>query len=262
MLQIDEKMLIREVMRTRKRNWEQRQREKEIAEQRKRYLENQVEPGEGSSADEGTTEPQNDESTEQMVNGKWSMVNGQSVEVSSEDQRFYDMEQVIIQAVVRSGEQELEFRQADDSLQTRTVIDYIYDELRADGLVFRHPLYARMLSAVHDAERGDGFVANNFFLNSPDADFSKAASRLMSDRYELSARNSQTSDTISRDSVVRMVLEYKNLVVTSEMSRVMNQLSNPMVMNNTEQYMQLLQRQMELTKRKKELAKLLGARVI
>ena len=59
-----------------------------------------------------------------------------------------------------------------------------------------------------------------------------------------------------------MVLEYKNLVVTSEMTSVMNQLSSPVVMNNTEQYMQLLQRQMELTKRKKELAKLLGARVI
>ena len=119
-----------------------------------------------------------------------------------------------------------------------------------------------MLTAIHDAERGEGFVANNYFLNSPDADFSKAASRLMSDRYELSARNSQSGDTISRDSVVRMVLEYKNLVVTSEMTSVMNQLSSPVVMNNTEHYMQLLQQQMELTKRKKELAKLLGARVI
>ena len=262
MLQIDEKMLIREVMRTRKRNWEQKQREREQAEQRKRYLENQVEPGDSPSTDEETTEPQNDGTTEQMVNGKWSMVNGQSIEVSPEDQRFYDMEQVIIQTIVRSGEQELEFRQPDDSVQTRTVIDYIYDELRADGLVFRHPLYARMLSAVHDAERGEGFVANNYFLNSPDEAFSKTASRLMSDRYELSARNSQTNDTVSRESVVRMVLEYRNLVVTAEMNSVMNQLSNPVIMNNTEQYMQLLQRQMELTKRKKDLAKLLGARVI
>ena len=262
MLQIDEKMLIREVMRTRKRNWEQKQREREQAEQRKRYLENQVEPGDSPSTDEETTEPQNDGTTEQMVNGKWSMVNGQSIEVSPEDQRFYDMEQVIIQTIVRFGEQQLEFRQADNSTQIRTVIDYIYDELRADGLVFRHPLYARMLSAVHEVERGRDFVASHFFLNSPDADFSKAASLLMSDRYELSARNSQAGDTISRDSVVRMVLEYKNLVVTSEMTSVMNQLSSPVVMNNTEQYMQLLQRQMELTKRKKELAKLLGARVI
>ena len=268
MLQIDEKMLIREVMRTRKRNWEQKVREKEIAEQRKRYLENQVDPGEGSSSDDETTEPMsngqsstvNDQSS--TVNVQSSMVNGQSAEVSPEDQRFYNMEQVIIQTVVRFGEQELEFRQSNDSVQTRSVIDYIYDELRADGLVFRHPLYARMLSAVHDAERGEGFEANNYFLNSPDADFSKAASRLMSDRYELSARYSQTNDSVARESVVRMVLEYKNLVVTSEMSRVMNQLSNPVVMNNTEQYMQLLQRQMELTKRKKDLAKLLGARVI
>ena len=84
----------------------------------------------------------------------------------------------------------------------------------------------------------------------------------MSDRYELSARNNQSGDTISRDSVVRMVLEYKNLIVNAEMNSVMNQLSNPVFVNNTEQYMHLLQKQMELTKRKKELAKLLGARVI
>ena len=262
MLQIDEKMLIREVMRTRKRNWEQKMREKEIAEQRKRYLENQVEPGDSPSTDEETTEPQNDGTTEQMVNGKWSMVNGQSIEVSPEDKRFYDMEQVIMQIVIRYGEQQLEFHQADNSIQTRTVIDYIYDELRADGLKFRHQLYARMLNAVHDAERGGDFVASHFFLNSPDEAFSKTASRLMSDRYELSARNSQSSESVSRESVERMVLEYRNLVITAEMNSVMNQLSNPTVMSNTDQYMQLLQRQMELTKRKKELARLLGARVI
>ena len=263
MLQIDEKMLIREVMRTRKRNWEQKQREREQAEQRKRYLENQIDPGDNQSADEGTTEPQNEEplSFPRPFEGE-SERTSTSSEVSPEDQRFYDMEQVIIQAIVRSGEQELEFRQSDENVQTRTVIDYIYDELQADGLVFRHPLYARMLSAVHDAERSEGFIASHYFLNSPDADFSKTASRLMSDRYELSARNNQSGDTISRDSVVRMVLEYKNLIVNAEMNSVMNQLSNPVFVNNTEQYMHLLQKQMELTKRKKELAKLLGARVI
>ena len=266
MLQIDEKMLIREVMRTRKRNWEQKMREKEIAEQRKHYLENGV-AGEHPAEDADAAAPLPSDS--QLSVGASNsdshlspLTSHLSDEVSPEDKRFYDMEQVIIQTVVRSGEQQLEFRQADDSILSRTVIDYIFDELRSDGLVFRHPLYARMLNAVHDADRGEDFVSSHFFLNSPDEAFSKTASRLMSDRYELSARNSQFNDTVSRDSVVRMVLEYKNLVVSSEMNSVMNQLSSPAVMNNTEQYMQLLQRQMELTKRKKDLAKLLGARVI
>ena len=62
--------------------------------------------------------------------------------------------------------------------------------------------------------------------------------------------------------VDRMLLEYRNLVITAEMKSVMNQLSNPTVMSNPDQYMQLLQRQMQLTKRKKDIAKLLGARVI
>ena len=264
MLQIDEKMLIREVMRTRKRNWEQKVREKEIAEQRKRYLENGVSnetPAEDAEA--VAPLPSNSQLSEGSSNSQLSTLNSQlSEEVSSEDKRFYDMEQVILQTVIRFGEQQLEFRQPDDSIQTQSVIDYIFDELRKDGLNFRHPLYARMLQAVHDAERDNSFVASHYFLNSPDEAFSKTASRLMSDRYELSARNSQTNDSVARESVVRMVLEYRNLVVTAEMNSVMSQLSSPAVMNNTDQYMQLLQRQMELTKRKKDLAKLLGARVI
>ena len=259
MLQIDEKMLIREVMKTRKRNWEQKLREKEQTEQRKRYLENQVEPGDTSSADEGITEPQNDGTTDSVNPEIQKFVNPS--EVSPEEQRFYDMEQVIIQTIVRSGEQLLDFSRGDEP-QTITVIDYIYDEMAADGLTFHHPLYARMLNAVHDAERGSSFIASHFFLNSPDEAFSKMASRLMSDRYELSARNSQSNDIVSSDMVDRMLLEYRNLVITAEMKSVMNQLSNPTVMSNPDQYMQLLQRQMQLTKRKKDIAKLLGARVI
>ena len=261
MLQIDEKMLIREVMKTRKRNWEQKLREKEQAEQRKRYLENGVAvepPAEDDSNLSPLGESEVASNSHLPLKGVW----GSSDEVSPEEQRFYDMEQVIIQTIVRSGEQQLDFQQADNSIQTLSIIDYIFNELNADGLTFHHPLYARMLKEVHDAQRDSNFVASHFFLNNPDEAFSKTASRLMSDRYELSARNSQPNDAVSRESVVRMVLEYRNLVITAEMSSVMNQLSNPTVMNNTDQYMQLLQRQMELTKRKKDLARLLGARVI
>jgi hypothetical protein len=262
MLQIDEKMLIREVMKTRKRNWDQKLREKEQAEQRKRYLENQVEPGDSPSTDEGTTEPQNDGTTEQMVNGKWSMVNGQSIEVSHEEQRFYDMEQVIIQTIVRSGEQLLSFHRENNEPLTIMVIDYIFDELSAAGLTFRHPLYARMLNAAHDAARETDFVASRFFLNSADEAFSQTASRLISNSYDLPASGEQHEEKVSSDSVIRIVLEYKSLVVNAEMTKVMTQLSNPLIMNNAEQYMQLLQRQMQLTKEKKELAKQLGDRVV
>ena len=262
MLQIDEKMLIREVMKTRKRNWDQKLREKEQAEQRKRYLENQVEPGDSPSTDEGTTEPQNDGTTEQMVNGQWSMVNGQSIEVSPEDQRFYDMEQVIIQTIVRSGEQLLSFHRENNEPLTIMVIDYIFDELSAAGLTFRHPLYARMLNTAHDAARETDFVASRFFLNSADEAFSQTASRLISNSFDLPASGEQNEEKVSSDSVIRIVLEYKSLVVNAEMTKVMTQLSNPLIMNNTEQYMQLLQRQMQLTKEKKELAKQLGDRVV
>ena len=265
MLQIDEKMLIREVMKTRKRNWEQKLREKEQAEQRKRYLENGVAvetPESDADGEPVASQTATTDSQHTTLNSQLSDEVSQPSEVSPEEQRFYDMEQVIIQIIVRSGEQLLNFSREDNESSTLMVIDYVFDELAADGLAFRHPLYARMLNDVHEAERDSNFVASHFFLNNPDEAFSKTASRLMSDRYELSARNSQSNESVSRDSVVRMVLEYKNLVVTAEMSSVMNQLSNPAVMNNTDQYMQLLQRQMELTKRKKDLARLLGARVI
>ena len=168
------------------------------------------------------------------------------------------MEQVIIQTIVRSGEQLLSFHRENNEPLTIMVIDYIFDELSAAGLTFRHPLYARMLNTAHDAAHETDFVASRFFLNSADEAFSQTASR----SYDLPASGEQHEEKVSSDSVIRIVLEYKSLVVNAEMTKVMTQLSNPLIMNNTEQYMQLLQRQMQLTKEKKELAKQLGDRVV
>ncbi|MCR5314664.1 MAG: DNA primase [Bacteroidaceae bacterium] len=269
MLQIDEKMLIREVMKTRKRNWDQKLREKEQAEQRKRYLENglepsaeDAEPATDASSNSSSSSPSPSSLSSQSSSRPSSGVVGASFEVSPEEQRFYDMEQVIIQTIVRSGEQLLSFHRENNEPLTIMVIDYIFDELSAAGLTFHHPLYARMLNTAHDAAHETDFVASRFFLNSADEAFSQTASRLISNSFDLPASGEQNEEKVSSDSVIRIVLEYKSLVVNAEMTKVMTQLSNPLIMNNTEQYMQLLQRQMELTKEKKELAKQLGDRVV
>jgi len=261
-------MLIREVMKTRKRNWDQKLREKEQAEQRKRYLENglepsaeDAEPATDASSNSSSSSPSPSSLSSQSSSRPSSGV-GASSEVSPEEQRFYDMEQVIIQTIVRSGEQLLSFHRENNEPLTIMVIDYIFDELSAAGLTFRHPLYARMLNAAHDAARETDFVASRFFLNSADEAFSQTASRLISNSYDLPASGEQHEEKVSSDSVIRIVLEYKSLVVNAEMTKVMTQLSSPLIMNNTEQYMQLLQRQMQLTKEKKELAKQLGDRVV
>lgn len=268
MLQIDEKMLIREVMKTRKRNWDQKLREKEQAEQRKRYLENglepsaeDAEPATDASSNSSSSSPSSSSLSSQSSSRPSSGV-GASSEVSPEEQRFYEMEQVIIQTIVRSGEQLLSFHRENNEPLTIMVIDYIFDELSAAGLTFRHPLYARMLNAAHDAARETDFVASRFFLNSADEAFSQTASRLICNSFDLPASGEQNEEKVSSDSVIRIVLEYKSLVVNAEMTKVMTQLSNPLIMNNTEQYMQLLQQHMQLTKEKKELAKQLGDRVV
>ena len=253
-LQIDEKMLIREVLKTRKRNWEQKQREKEQAEQRKHFIEENN--GEQSHAE--SYENSNDDVKSSSI----TSFNNISLEssLSDEEQRFLEMERIIMTTIVRYGEKPITFKDTNGVDNETSIIDYIFNDLDADKLQFHTPLYFNMLESVFKTDRSNNFFASQYFLNSLNENFSKEASKLLSDRYMLSQRDAE--EIVYTDRVVYMMIEYKNVVVSAEMKRIMDQLSNPVVMHDADKYMRLLQDQMRMTKIKKELAKRLGQRVV
>jgi len=261
-LQVDEKMLIREVHRTRKRNWEQKQREKEQAEQRRRYLENGVSIPSSNSEQTDRIHETTDSSnaSTQPSNNLATSISEKETSIDPELLRFQSMEQIIMQVVVRHGEHHFSIHQADGTTINTTVINYVNNILTVDKIQFRHPLYREMMQAVINAERPSSFSASQFFLNCSDETFSQEASNLLSDRYMLSQRNSQTA-TIAAESIVRLMMEYKSLIISSQIAELMQKLSSADVIADQTRYIQLMQEQMRLNKTKRELAKQLGWKV-
>ena len=253
MLKVDERLLLRQIKRRREYNAEQRQVEKEREEQRKQFLNGDA-PDEGAEQGDATaaSAPAEPEQPAMLVEST----------LTEEERRFQQMEQIIMQTIVRSGEQMLSFNGGQSDEQTVSIIDYIANELKVDGLTFRTPLYARMLDAVTNAEQQGGFSASQFFLNSSDEEFSREAFRLLSDRYMLSRKDEGKADAVVASDISKMLVEYKNVVVANAVNEIVKQLADPSIANDSERLTGLLQEQMRLMNIKKKLAKMLGQRVV
>ena len=253
MLKVDERLLLRQIKRRREYNAEQRQVEKEREEQRKQFL-NGGAPDEDAEQGDATaaSAPAEPEQPAMLVESTQT----------EEERRFQQMEQIIMQTIVRSGEQMLSFNGGQSDEQTVSIIDYISNELKVDGLTFRTPLYARMLDAVTNAEQQNGFSASQFFLNSSDEEFSREAFRLLSDRYMLSRKDEGKADAVVASDISKMLVEYKNVVVANAVNEIVKQLADPSIANDSERLTGLLQEQMRLMNIKKKLAKMLGQRVV
>ncbi len=253
MLKVDEMMLLRQIKRRREYNAEQRKVEKEREEQRRQFQEG------GSTDAPADAEVKADEPSRPEPEMPASLT--ESVQTEGQ-RRFQQMEEVIMRTVVCHGGQEIAFGDSDGKEQSMTVIDYIARDLEMDKLTFRTPLYARMFDAVVHADRQQDFSPSQFFLNSSDEEFSKEAFRLMSDRYMFSSKDEDKEKTVVPADVSRMLVEYKNVIVTSAINDIVRQLADPAVANDSERLMGLLQEQMRLTNVKKQLAKILGQRVV
>ncbi len=253
MLKVDEMMLLRQIRRRREYNAEQRKVEKEREEQRRQFQEG------GSTDAPADAEVKADEPS--RPEPEMPALLTESVQTEGQ-RRFQQMEEVIMRTVVCHGGQEIAFGDSDGKEQSMTVIDYIARDLEMDKLTFRTPLYARMFDAVVHADRQQDFSPSQFFLNSSDEEFSKEAFRLMSDRYMFSSKDEDKEKTVVPADVSRMLVEYKNVIVTSAINDIVRQLADPAVANDSERLMGLLQEQMRLTNVKKQLAKILGQRVV
>ncbi len=253
MLKVDEMMLLRQIKRRREYNAEQRKVEKEREEQRRQFQEG------GSTDAPADAEVKADEPSRPEPEMPASLT--ESVQTEGQ-RRFQQMEEVIMRTVVCHGGQEIAFGDSDGTEQSMTVIDYIARDLEMDKLTFRTPLYARMFDAVVHTGRQQDFSPSQFFLNSSDEEFSKEAFRLMSDRYMFSSKDEDKEKAVVPADVSRMLVEYKNVIVTSAINDIVRQLADPAVANDSERLMGLLQEQMRLTNVKKQLAKILGQRVV
>lgn len=252
MLKVDEKMLLHQIKLRREYNAEQRMVEKEREEQRKRLQDGEVVDATDSAVNDSAPVRPEPEVPASLTESRQT----------EEEHRLQQMEEVIIKAVVCHGNQKITSGDSDGDGQSMTVIDYIAKDFKSDGLAFQTPLYAKMFDAVMHADRQAEFNPSQFFLNSSDEEFSKEAFRLMSDRYVFSSKADGNDETVALTDVSRILMEYKNIIVTSAINDIVRQLADPTVAGDSAKMMNLLQEQVRLTKIKKELARILGQRVV
>lgn len=172
-------------------------------------------------------------------------------------------ERNIIRYIVRYGGQFFKFsyyNQEEKQQQTIDirVIDFIYNELNSDEVVFQHPLYARMYQLALDASEDINVVwdSNRFFSNlHSDPEVQQTALDLSQDRYDAMgvAQNEEQLDVL----IPRCVLELKDCLLRMEINDLTLRLKSP-----TEDSTEIMRQLVEKMQIQKIFDKELGERVI
>lgn len=261
-LQIDEKLLLREVSRTRKKNWEQKLREKENAENRRRFTpeaDNTHTPQ--TDTYDTDTPPEADNTTPSTPDSRPTPLEADPG-LTPDQRRRHALEALMMQQIVRYGEQSITIHDPAGATHTTTVFHYITSQLDAISATFQSTLHRDMLDALKahypntsaDTSTTLSPTPSQFFLNNPRADFSREASLMLSDQYMLSARDAQEADSMYAEQTLRLMSDYKSMLITIEINSVMQQLNSPEVLGDSQRLMSLMRRQMELTRQKQQLA--------
>jgi DNA primase len=156
-----------------------------------------------------------------------------------------------------------------------TVIDWVKFDLQRDGFWFTNPFYKLMLEEAIEHSSDETFVPIRYFLAHTDAEVSKIAAELVSDRYQLSkvhikqfGENARKEDTplaeekhLEKD-VPRIVTELKNAYITKQIREIKDEMAVRQKEGNWDSIMELMQQIKDLEEVKKVLAKALGERII
>lgn len=187
---------------------------------------------------------------------------------SKVNSQLYKQERVIMQLVVRYGEQTMcEITDEDGMPIPISVIEFLHTNLSQDGIKLSDPqlreMFSQAVEHLHDAD----FSAERYFINHPNPVISQIALELVSDRYQLSKYHFKNQTIITDDKrleelAVEVTTSYKYAIINESLKTVMRQLQDPAVAGDEVKCAQTIQRYTELREMQAELAKRLGERVI
>ncbi|HOK36475.1 MAG TPA: DNA primase [Paludibacteraceae bacterium] len=182
------------------------------------------------------------------------------------EQKFDEEERNILQVLIKYGKWVLYYEDIENTLPV-TVEDYILKELEQDQLHFNNALYALVLDEYHKNSQQENFNAENYFLHHTNSEISKLVANLISQKYTLSKIYSKVKkiDAESeklRDYVERVILEYKNSIVVSQLREKLIEMKKATEDKNEELVKQLMKEIEQLEEIKNQLSKNLGERII
>ncbi len=160
---------------------------------------------------------------------------GSNTETIKSNHGFEAEERNIIRFIIRHGEKimcEVEDEDAGDDaekIKKITVIEYIARELKSDDLNLFNPLYQQMLSEAQENQGNASFMAERFFAYHPNPEFSKIASDLLTDPYQLSKIHEKQKKVEKEEErllelVPHVVLDFKFKVISNKIEELKNTL--------------------------------------
>ena len=186
----------------------------------------------------------------------------------TESAEFYTKEQLILQILVRYGEQIMYYQENDSKENVPvTVVEHIVTDLQTDNLTFHNPLHQKILTEAAAHIHDPNFTAERFFLSHPIQEISQLAAELVSDRYQLSKYHTK-GQTIVEDKdrlcelVPHLMADYKISVVKEELKHILQKLQDPEIAKDEEKYLTIMKRYQELNSIQALLAKHQGDRVV
>lgn len=185
--------------------------------------------------------------------------------------------------VVRYGEIPIFF---DDQTQKNiTVGEFIADEMAKNELIFKSPVYSKMLDAYISHKNDNDFKASSFYVENADPEISQIAAELMTDRY-VESRIFEKQENFVPDktdkaayedymrlkkeefliklgkSSTRVVYEYLDAVINDQIKQRLHQLKQIQSEKDEEKTNALFKDIQELTNKRNAVAKILGERVV
>ena len=186
----------------------------------------------------------------------------------NEQKIFYEKEQELMRVLIRYGEKVMCYIENEDGEQLPfTVTECISSGLAEDELQFHDVLHRRVLKEAETHIHDENFIAERYFIASPDPEISKLAVEMASDRYQLSKYHSKGQKIVTDEErlyelVPRLLLDFKLAIVTEEMKHTLQALSKPEIANDPQRCNEIMQRYKELHQTQSLMAQRAGDRVV
>lgn len=186
----------------------------------------------------------------------------------NEQKIFYEKEQELMRVLIRYGEKVMCYIENEDGeLLPFTVTECISSGLAEDELQFHDALHRRVLKEAETHIHDENFIAERYFIASPDPEISKLAVEMASDRYQLSKYHSKGQKIVTDEErlyelVPRLLLDFKLAIVTEEMKHTLQALSKPEIANDPQRCNEIMQRYKELHQTQSLMAQRAGDRVV
>ena len=186
-----------------------------------------------------------------------------SLEPTTPLQQATKVEQMLIQLVIRYGEQIIfdHVEDHDGNLIDLTLAQYIHYTLSADGLYFHTPQYNQILDEAVAHAGKEGFMAEPYFVHHHDIGISQLAVDMSTDKFRLS-ESQQMKETVEtlRQRVIHLILDFRMDYVEQKLKDLQKEIAQ--AVSDHDRMMKLLEEFKDLQMIRNALAQQLGNNII